>query len=200
VTTPASGPTPASPGVVPDAGPDALPDDAVEVARIVGPWGVKGGIKLKPLARDPQALFSSKRWFLRAAPMPRPAAVAPPPLLCVRQAKEHGDHVVATVDGCDDRSAAERLAGARVFVSRASFPTPAADEFYWVDLIGLAVHNRAGLALGTVTGLLETGPQCVLCIAPPEGGAEVLIPFVAAYVDRVDLAGHTVRVDWQPGD
>jgi 16S rRNA processing protein RimM len=37
------------------------------------------------------------------------------------------------------------LQGARVFVSRASFPTPDDDEFYWVDLIGLAVHNRKGL-------------------------------------------------------
>jgi 16S rRNA processing protein RimM len=34
------------------------------------------------------------------------------------------------------------LKGARIFVSRASFPTPDDDEFYWVDLIGLAVVNR----------------------------------------------------------
>ena len=39
--------------------------------------------------------------------------------------------------------AAQALAGARVFVPRASFPTPDEDEFYWVDLIGLAVVNRA---------------------------------------------------------
>jgi 16S rRNA processing protein RimM len=57
--------------------------------------------------------------------------------------------------------------------------------------------NRAGEALGTVVGLLDNGVQSVLRIAPPEGtGAERLIPFVAAYVDAVDLAARTIRVDW----
>ena len=98
-----------------------------------------------------------------------------------------------------DRDAAEALAGARVFVSRASFPTPADDEFYWVDLIGLAVTNREGLSLGAVVGLIETGPHCVLRVQPAEADAdEVLIPFVAAYVDRVDREGRAIHVDWQP--
>jgi 16S rRNA processing protein RimM len=174
----------------------AFPDDAVEVARIVGAWGVKGGIKLKPLARDPQALFSSKRWFLRPAEPPRPGAAAPP-LLRVRQAREHGEHIVAACEGLDDRDAAEQLTGARVFVSRASFPSTADDEYYWVDLIGLAVHNRQGDMLGHVSGLLETGAQSVLCIDPGEGRPEILIPFVAAYVDSVERDAKLIRVDWQ---
>ena len=40
------------------------PADAVEVGRVLGAWGVQGGIKVKPFAADPQALFSTKRWFL----------------------------------------------------------------------------------------------------------------------------------------
>ena len=190
MTHPASPQTPA---------PAEFPDDAVEVARIVGAWGVKGGIKLKPLSRDPQALFSSKRWFLRAADLPRPAAAATPlpPLLRVRQAREHGDHVVATCEDLDDRDAAEKLAGARVFVSRASFPSTAEDEFYWVDLIGLSVHNREGVTLGRVSGLLDTGPHSVLCVEPGQGEGEIMISFVAAYVDRVDRETKTIHVDWQ---
>ena len=41
------------------------PDDAVEVGRIVGAWGLKGWIKIHPFASDPQALFSSRRWFIK---------------------------------------------------------------------------------------------------------------------------------------
>lgn len=37
----------------------AWPADAVEVGRVIGAWGVKGGIRVKPFAADPQALFSS---------------------------------------------------------------------------------------------------------------------------------------------
>jgi 16S rRNA processing protein RimM len=205
-----AGDTPAST----NAGTDpAFPDDAVEVGRIVGAWGVKGGIKVKPFAADPQALFASKRWYLQppaqpGRPGPNKAAAATvwPLLLRIVHAREQGEHVVATARDLEDRDAAQALAGARLFVSRSSFPTPQADEFYWVDLIGLAVHNREGLKLGTVAGLLETGPVCVLRVtgespaAEEDGaaGAEFLIPFVAAYVDRVDLPARCIHVDWQP--
>ena len=167
---------------------------------MLGAWGIKGGIKVKPFAADPQALFSSKRWFIQPPEGPRPegAKVAPmPTLLRVVSAREQGDGVVATVQDLDDRNAAEALRGARIFISRASFPTPDADEFYWVDLIGLAVVNRAALALGEVIGLIETGPHCVLRVQSGEG-EERLIPFVDAYVDKVDLAARCITVDWDP--
>jgi len=178
------------------------PADAVEVGRVAGAWGVKGWFKVQPFSTDPQALFSSKRWFLQppddpAAPWPAPAAL--PPLLRITQAREHGEFVVAAAQDVADRTAAEALRGARVFVSRASFPTPDADEYYWVDLIGLEVVNRDGVALGTVAGLVDTGPHCVLRVQPPAARREAeerLIPFVAAYVDSVDLSARRVTVDW----
>jgi len=178
------------------------PADAVEVARIVDAWGVKGWIKLQPFATDPQALFSSRRWHV----MPPAHAIGGgiiPPLLHITQAKTHGDSVVATARELTDRDAARALRGARVFVARGSFPTAADDEFYWVDLIGAEVVNRDGQPLGRVTALIDTGPHSVLCVrradaAPDESdtSAERLIPFVAAYVDRVDTAGRRIEVDW----
>jgi 16S rRNA processing protein RimM len=195
---------------VTDDGTPSLPNDAIEVARVLGAWGVKGGLKLKAFSTDPQALFSTKRWYLQAPELPRPPGVKPtatlafPMLLRVAQAREQGDAIVATVQEVSDRDVAESLKGARVFISRSSFPTPSDGEFYWVDLIGLAVVNRDGLVLGDVAGLIETGPHCVLRVVPnsqpsaqakPEA-AELLIPFVAAYVDAVDLPGRRITVDW----
>lgn len=180
------------------------PADAVEVARVIDAWGLKGGIRVRPYADDPQALFSSRRWFMRPSEGPGPQRSVPP-LLRIRQAKEHGDGVVAIADEVPDRNAAEALKGARIFVSRASFPTPDRDEYYWVDLIGLAVVNREDVELGTVADLISTGPQSVLRVvldAPPAEGAgepaqtERLIPFVDAYVDDVDLVARRIRVDW----
>ena len=180
------------------------PSDAIEVGCIVDAWGLKGWIKVKPFAADPQALFSTRRWYLKPsekAGVARPATVASafPKLLTITQAKEHGDVVVALAQEVPDRTAAEALRGARVFVGRSSFPTAGPDEFYWVDLIGLAVVNRDGEALGSVVGLLDTGPHSVLRVAltadaPAE--AERLIPFVAAYVDDVSLAQRRITVDW----
>lgn len=182
------------------------PADAVEVGCVIDAWGVKGWLKVQPYAADPQALFSTKRWFLKPAEGVREtrAGVQPmPTLLRIVQAKEQGDAIVAQAQDVPDRSAAEALRGARIFVSRGSFPSTDPDEYYWVDLIGLDVVNRAGEALGAVVGLLDTGPHSVLRVVPPDGpadkasaGSETLIPFVSSYVDSVNLAERRIVVDW----
>jgi 16S rRNA processing protein RimM len=212
------------------------PEDAIEVGRILGAWGIKGGIKVLPFAADPQALFSAKRWFLKppesvkppsaAASVnplkpPKPAVVpahktpaqkaalaAPMPFaLNVNGVRDQGDAIVALAPEIPDRDAAEAMKGVRIFVSRSTFPAPDADEFYWIDLIGLSVSTREGVSLGDVIGLIDTGPHCVLRVkpvaadataeAPAEPAAdERLIPFVEAYVDSVDIPGRRIVVDW----
>jgi 16S rRNA processing protein RimM len=125
--------------------------------------------------------------------------------LSIKEAKEHSDSVVATAHEVSDRNAAEALRGARIFVSRSSFPTAGKDEYYWVDLIGLSVVNREGLVLGEVKEMLSAGPQTVLVLDYVEtdeaGGSKALermIPFVSAFVDGVDLSARRITVDWQP--
>jgi 16S rRNA processing protein RimM len=184
----------------PSASDAEFPADAIEVARVLDAWGIKGWIRVQPYAKDPQALFSSRRWFLRPPENQpgRPARepVAPlPPLLRIAEAREHGDDVIAAVRDIGDRTAAEALRGARIYVPRSSFPTAGSDEFYWVDLIGAQVFNRDGVRLGDVAGLLDNGAQSVLQVR--DGDApERLIPFVAAFIDQVDLPGRRILVDW----
>ena len=181
-----------------DIEPAELPADAIEVGRIADAWGIKGWFKVLPHSADPQALFSSKRWFLQPSEK-GPKAFAGTVLLRVREAKEHSDTVVARADGVDDRAAAESLRGARIFVPRSSFPTAGEDEYYWIDLIGLDVVNREGVHLGQVRELLATGPQTVLVLEYQEAGQaqERMLPFVSAYVDGVDLQARRITVDWQ---
>lgn len=189
---------PAAPALPADIEPAELPADAIEVGRIADAWGVKGWFKVLPHSADPQALFSSKRWYLQPSEK-GPKTFSGTVLLRVREAKEHSDSVVARTDSIEDRNGAELLRGARIFVPRSSFPTAADDEYYWVDLLGLDVVNREGVALGRVKELLSTGPQTVLVIEYEEGGKalERMVPFVAAYVDGVDLPARRINVDWQ---
>ncbi len=185
-----------------------LPDDAIEVGRILDAWGVKGWVKILPHSTHPEALFSAKSWFLQAPEAkyrPGFTVFSGTVSLNVAEAKTHSDSVVAKITGIDDRNAAEALRGARIFLPRSSFPAASKDEYYWVDLIGLNVVNREGVALGCVRDLMATGPHSVLCVeysAIQEDGtattAERMIPFVSVYVDAVDLAGKCITVDWQP--
>ena len=198
------------PGLSPSAGltPSSLPDDAIEVGRILDAWGVKGWVKILPHSTDPEALFAAKSWFLQAPDAkfrPGFTLFSGTVTLSVDEAKVHSDTVVAKFNGLDDRNAAEALRGARIFLPRSSFPAASKDEYYWVDLIGLNVVNREGVALGLVRDLMATGPHSVLCVeyaAQQEDGtsvnAERMIPFVSVYVDTVDIAGKCITVDWQP--
>jgi 16S rRNA processing protein RimM len=176
----------------------ALPADAIEVGRIADAWGLKGWFKVLPHSADPQALFSSKRWYLQPSEQGA-RTFSGTVLLRIREAKDHSDAVVARADEIEDRSAAEALKGARVFIPRSSFPSAGSDEYYWVDLLGLDVVNREGVHLGVVKDLMATGPQTVLVLEYQEDGKplERMLPFVAAYVDGVDLPARRITVDWQ---
>jgi 16S rRNA processing protein RimM len=176
-----------------------LPADAIEVGRIADAWGIKGWFKILPYSASPEALFSSKRWYLQPAEK-GPKVFDGTVLLRIKEAREHSDTVVASSHEVPDRTAAESLRGARIFVSRASFPTPDSDEYYWVDLLGLDVVNREGLPMGQVKDLMATGPQTVLVLSFELDGKpqERMIPFVSAYIDQVDLAARRITVDWQP--
>ena len=175
-----------------------LPVDAIEVGRILDAWGIKGWFKVLPYSADPEALFSSKRWYLLPAEKGARtfSGVAK---LAIKEAKVHSDTVVASAHEVDDRGAAEAMRGARIFVSRSSFPTAEKDEYYWVDLIGLNVVNREGVTLGVVRELLSTGAQTVLVMEYEQDGKtqERMIPFVSVYVDDVDLPAGRILVDWQ---
>lgn len=198
------------PGLQPSAGltPSSLPDDAIEVGRILDAWGVKGWVKILPHSTDPEALFAAKSWFLQAPDAkfrPGFTLFSGTVTLSVDEAKIHSDTVVAKFLGLDDRNAAEALRGARIFLPRSSFPAASKDEYYWVDLIGLKVVNREGVDLGLVRDLMATGPHSVLCVEytaqqedDTSSTAERMIPFVSVYVDAVDIAGKCITVDWQP--
>ncbi|RKP52757.1 ribosome maturation factor RimM [Trinickia fusca] len=178
---------------------DSWPDDAVEVGAVVDAYGLKGWVKVAAHASSGQggdALTSAKRWWLAKGPERKSTPVL--------QAKVHSDSIVAHLGGSDDRDGALALRGYRVHVRRGDFPALSADEFYWVDLLGLDVVNEAGVALGRVVDLIDNGAHSVLRIEYPSIGkdgqptsGERLIPFVGVYVKTVDQAGKRIVVDWE---
>ncbi|KVP21219.1 16S rRNA processing protein RimM [Burkholderia multivorans] len=177
----------------------ALPDDAVEVGAVVDAYGLKGWVKVATHAdagRGGDALLSARRWWLEKGAQRFSARIV--------QSKTHGDTVVAQPAGVGDRDAALALRGFRVFVRREDFPALAADEFYWVDLIGLDVVNEQSATLGKVVGMIDNGAHSIMRVEYPSVGkdgrpaaAERLIPFVGVYVKTVDQAARRIVVDWE---
>lgn len=186
--------------------PAPLPDDAIELGRIQDAWGIKGWVRIQPHSADTEALFASSAWFLQP-PEARFArgfdAFAGSVRVQVAEIKPHADGAVARFESVDDRNTAEALKGVRIYLPRSAFPKAPEGEYYWVDLIGLAVFNREGKPMGVVRDLMPTGPHSVLVLefsdtvdGKPQL-AERMIPFVDAYVDSVDLQARRITVDWQ---
>jgi 16S rRNA processing protein RimM len=112
----------------------ALPEDAIEVGRILDAWGVKGWVKVLAHSAEPEALFAAKDWFLQAPEArfrPGFSAFSGTVSISLQECKVHSDTVVAKIAGLEDRSAAEALRGARIFLPRSSFPSASKDEYYW---------------------------------------------------------------------
>lgn len=155
------------------------------VARIGAAHGVRGEVRLWPFTADPMALADY-------APLETADGARAFDIASLRAAR---DHLVARLSGITTREAAELLNGLELYVPRSRLPAPAAGEFYHADLIGLAAVAADGAALGRVIAVHNFGAGDIIEIAPPTGGATLLLPFSDAVVPTVDLAGGRIVVN-----
>ena len=157
----------------------------VVMGHVTAPFGVRGWIKVRPYTETLDSLLDYPVWWLGKNDEWREYAVL--------EADVHGKGLVARLDGCDAREAAEALQGSQVALPREQLPEAEENEYYWSDLVGLNVANAQGVELGQVSELLETGANDVLVV---KGDRERLIPFVDPIVLEVDVAKRLIRVDW----
>jgi 16S rRNA processing protein RimM len=157
------------------------------LGRISGVFGVRGEIKLESWTDPREAIFRYQPWTLVRGDTTSPLAGV--------RGRNHGQALVASVPGIEDRDRAQELVGSEISVPRSALPPPKPGEYYWVDLEGLNVQTADGIAFGTVSHLLDTGANHVLVV---HGDRERLIPFVAPYLVSVDFDASRIVVDWDP--
>lgn len=160
------------------------------MGRVVAPHGVRGAMKVQPHSADPAALLDHPQWWLRR----RGEWTTYQMLAGYRQSGV----LIAELAGVTSREAAAALRGAEIGVPREGLPALGENEHYQADLIGMEVVNRNGERLGTVSGFVDGGAHPIARVTDA-GGVERLIPWVAAYVDRVDAEAGRIDVDW-PAD
>jgi len=160
----------------------------VVMGRIVGSFGVKGWIKVKPFSGRPDALADHDRWAVRVGEGWRE--------MDLEDFEVHSKGPVAKLAGCDAREASERLRGADVAILREALAQAEEGSFYQVDLVGLEVVEEDGSVLGRVEGFFEAGDTSVMVVAG-QAGRERLIPFVGDFVKSVDRDAGRLTVDWK---
>ncbi len=167
-------------------GPKTRDDKLVYLGHVAGAHGINGWVKIHSLTEPREAIFEYQPWLLGASL----EAVR------VRQGKQHGNRLIALLEGTENREQAEALLNQRIAVLREQLPELPRDEYYWTDLLGLTVRLEDGRELGQIDNMLATGANDVMVV---RGERERLIPFVLGqYVKQVDLAAGCVTVDWDP--
>ena len=163
----------------------------VVIGRIGRAHGVRGEVAVEVRTDEPDRRFAEN-----AVLDTDPSARGP---LTVVATRWHQGRLLVRFTGIDDRTRAETLRGTMLVVDvdeaeRLTDP----DEFYDHQLIGLNVVTTDGQAVGAVTDVLHLPAQDVLAIERADG-VEVLVPFVADLVPRIDLDARVIAVVARPG-
>lgn len=156
------------------------------MGQILGPFGIKGWVRLKVFTDTQNGLAHYPRWFVEQGSAWVEHAVL--------EAGIQGKALVARLSGCANRDEAQRLKGCKIGIPRAALPAAAANEFYWADLIGLEVTNVRSQIMGKVTEIFSTGANDVLVV---EGDKRHLIPFISQVILNVEKEAGVITVDWE---
>ena len=173
--------------------------DWVLLARIVRPQGRRGEVLADLFSDFPQHFAVREGLFLR------PPAGTPSPAMREASIESHWPHkgrVVLKFAQVDSINDAEKLRGFEVVVSPEHRIPLEDDAVYVSDLLGCRVfdvsHAPAGDA-GEITGVEPEGTGPAMLILRTPAGEEVLIPFVRAYLKKVDLAARRLEMELPEG-
>ena len=167
------------------------------VGHLVGVYGVRGWLKVKSFTEDDDNILRYQPWYLRLS-----NGVS---RVEVEDYEFRPKGILVKFRNIDDRDQAQALGKAQIEVDAANLPPLEAGEYYWNQLIGLAViseYEGQRLLLGSVRELLETGSNDVLVVQGDDHSIdqrERLIPSLPGeFVKAVDLEQKQILVDWDP--
>jgi len=161
--------------------------DKIILGKLGAAYGVRGWLKVISYTQPIDNILNYPNWYLRHNDQWQ--------TVNIENSKPHGNGIIVKIKGITDREHAQSYTNDEIAVDADTLPTLIADEHYWKDLIGMAVVNTEGVALGTVNDLLETGSNDVLIV---KGDREHLIPYTKHVIQSIDTKNKTITVDWDP--
>ena len=159
-------------------------DGFVAVGRVLGAWGVRGDLKVEPLA--PPATFKpGHAVYLAGTEYP------------IERSRRTERLLYLKLTGIDDRERAADERGRYLQVPEAALDPPGEDTYYWYQLIGLHVVSTTGEELGEISEIITTGGNDVFVVRGPRG--ELLIPAIDDVVQEIDIAAARMLIAPIPG-
>ena len=153
------------------------------LGKITTPHGIKGLVKIIPFGEDPSLIQS-------LGPAYTAGDNAHTDTLVITLKNPAGKYFLAAIDGVTDRDQAEALRGTELYFDRDLLPETGDDEFYYDDLVGLAVREN-DQTIGTVKSVQNFGAGDLLEIKP-KSGSTFFLPYTDEYILDVDLDAQSI--------
>ncbi|MCP4745564.1 MAG: 16S rRNA processing protein RimM [Desulfobacteraceae bacterium] len=168
--------------------------ELIQIGKVIGAHGIRGAVKvynyaesLECFAPGPEIMFidndGNTLYF------------------SIIKAQPYKNVIRLTLKGISTRNQAEELIGYGLFISKSDLPELEEDTHYWADLIGMTIFDTNGADLGKVSNIIPTGANDVLVVKTPEHcpEQEILVPFIASVVLKIDYQKSCIRVQLPEG-
>ena len=183
---------------------ETLPTDRIKVGELRAAYGLQGWLWLYSDTDPISNIFGYQPWWVETRTGWKHMEV--------KRWRTQGKGLVVSLGGVLDRTGADALMGATVWIDRSKLPAAPTNEYYWSDLVGLNVYAYEPVAaeaeataeskpvfLGAIYELFETGANDVIVVRPAAGSidsTERLIPWHTDIIRHIDMAERRMDVNW----
>lgn len=158
----------------------------IEIGYVARSHGLRGAVRVR--------LYNASSKALEEVPVVHLEGPGEKPrrsykIVAVRLSGEFG---ILELEDVSDRTRADALIGAKVWVSREALSPLEADEYYHFELIGLRAMDEAGVELGRLEEIFSTPANDIYVVRGRAG--ELMVPAIAEHVQKVDLEAGTITL------
>lgn len=164
-------------------------DDYFRVGNIVRVHGIKGNVIVHLDVDHPDRYKKVKAVFLEKDGL----------LLStkVRSSSLNGTLLNLSLEGCNDRNAAEELIYKEVFLPLSELPAPGDKQVYLHEAVGMTVVDEKAGRLGVIVKVFDYPEQPVAAVDLRPG--ELLFPLIAEFIRKVDRDSRELHVSLPDG-
>lgn len=158
--------------------------DYLIIGQIVKPQGVKGQLKVKVISENANRFDNIKTIFINRDNEYEAVNVL--------DASTRGEFAYITLEGINDRDAAEKCRNTFLYVDRENAIKLEPDRYFICDLIGTSVYTESGEKIGVLKDILQTGTADIYCV---EGERNIMFPAIKKLIEEYDLEAKKIIVN-----
>lgn len=160
--------------------------EEINVGLILGPFGIKGELKVMPLVDDANKLSELKEVLIGKENEESQ-------MYEITRIRVHKTVVIMKIKGVGSREDSVNFKNAYLRIPRDQLKELGEDQFYFMDLQGIEVFTIDGVKLGILADIIETPANDIYLIEGED--RKYLIPAVKDIIKKVDIENKKMEIE-----